>query len=216
MMSWHRWAAASAVLLLAPALACGGGDDGAPGGAGETSEPHTTSGPAPQGPLSLDELATWSGGAPAVAVADPADPPARPDGEPPVARVGEAAVSVTAPDGTVRACCVLVAASSQQRQQGLMRVTDLGGYTGMLFMWDGDNEGGFWMRNTPMPLSIAWFEADGDFVSAADMVPCGDSDACPTYDPSGPYRFALEVPQGGLAALGAVPGSRLTVGGPCA
>jgi uncharacterized membrane protein (UPF0127 family) len=202
MTSWHRWAAAAAVLALALAVACG--DDGGGGGSD-----------APSGPLSLDELAALAGDAPAVAVSPPEIRPGAPGGDPPVDGVGETAVSITAPDGSTVACCVMVAASPQQRQRGLMEVTDFGGYEGMLFVWPSDNEGGFWMRNTPTPLSIAWFDADGEFVSAADMAPCGDSDDCPTYSPAGGYRFALEVEQGGLEAIGAVPGSRLTVGGDC-
>jgi uncharacterized protein len=218
MTSWHRWAAAAAVLALAPAVACGdGGDGGGSGSAAGTQE--TTTGPseddAPEGPLSLDELAALSGDASAVASSPPQDRPGAPGGDPPVDGVGETAVSVTARDGSTIACCVMVAASPGQRQRGLMEVTDFGGYEGMLFVWPSDNEGGFWMRNTPTPLSIAWFDADGEFVSAADMEPCGDSDDCPTYSPTGAYRFALEVEQGGLEEIGAVRGSRLTVGGDC-
>ena len=92
----------------------------------------------------------------------------------------------------------MVAASAEQRERGLMEVTDLAGYEGMLFVWDDDTRGGFWMRNTPTPLSIAWVDAEGGIVSSADMEPCADSDDCPTYPPDGRYRFALEVPKGEL------------------
>lgn len=170
----------------------------------------------PADPVTPDDLAEWSGGAPAVGPGDLAEPPgaARRAGLP---GVGETAASITAADGTVTGCCLLVAATDEQRQRGLMEVTDLGGYEGMVFVWDHDVETGFWMRNTPSPLSIAWFDAAGDFVSATDMTPCAaDADDCPTYPPDGPYRFAVEVFQGDLAALGAGPGSRLTLGGACA
>jgi uncharacterized membrane protein (UPF0127 family) len=130
--------------------------------------------------------------------------------------VGEVAIAITAADGRVSACCVMVAASAEQRQRGLMEVTELGGYEGMLFVWDTDTAGPFYMRNTPTPLSIAWFDASGAFVSAADMEPCADVADCPLYAPEGPYRFALEVPQGDLAVLGVGPGSRLSAGGGCA
>ena len=46
-----------------------------------------------------------------------------------------------------------------QRRMGLMRVTDLKGYVGMVFRFPTDSQSGFHMRNTPMPLSIAWFAA---------------------------------------------------------
>lgn len=111
--------------------------------------------------------------------------------------------------------CALLADTSEQHAQGLMHRTDLGGRDGMLFRFPDDVTAAFYMKDTPMPLSIAWFEADGDFVSATDMEPCLGGGSCPTYAAAGPYRYALEVPQGRLPELGAVPGSRLTVGGPC-
>ena len=60
-----------------------------------------------------------------------------------------------------------------------VRDPSLGGYDGMLFVFDQDEQVGFWMRNTPMPLSIAYFDGDGRFVSASDMAPCADSPAAP-------------------------------------
>jgi uncharacterized membrane protein (UPF0127 family) len=127
----------------------------------------------------------------------------------------ETAVSITDANGNVTGCCVLVAVTAGQREQGLMQVTDLGGYDGMLFVWNADTSGGFWMRNTPTPLSIAFFDAEGGFVSATDMAPCGDSDSCPTYPSGGTYRFALEVPQGMLDDLGVGEGSTIDIGGEC-
>jgi uncharacterized protein len=129
---------------------------------------------------------------------------------------GEVAIAVTGPDGEVTGWCVLLAATREQRQRGLMEVTDLGGYAGMLFVWDSDVSSSFYMRNTPTPLSIGWFAADGDMVSTADMEPCPDVAGCPTYAPGGPYRLALEVPQGLLDRLGVTDGSTLAAGGPCA
>jgi uncharacterized membrane protein (UPF0127 family) len=129
---------------------------------------------------------------------------------------GEVAIAITGPDGAVAGWCVLVAATAEQRQRGLMEVSDLGGYTGMLFVWDADSSSSFYMRNTPTPLSIAWFDADGALVSTADMDPCPDIEGCPTYPSGGSYRFALEVPQGSLADVGVVDGSSVAVGGSCA
>jgi len=112
--------------------------------------------------------------------------------------------------------CALLAESALQKARGLMGRTDLAGHDGMLFVWDSDTSGGFWMKDTVLPLSIAWFDAGGRFVSSADMEPCLNRGSnCPNYDPAGPYRFALEVPQGKLAAMGIGPGSVLQVGGPC-
>jgi uncharacterized protein len=120
---------------------------------------------------------------------------------------------VTLADGEVCQLCLWVAETSAQRQRGLMGVTDLGGADGMVFVYDRPASGQFWMRGTPMPLSIAFFAADGSFVSATDMEPCltGPAAACPRYAAAGPYVAAIEVPQGRLAELGIGPGSRLVL-----
>ena len=91
-----------------------------------------------------------------------------------------------------------------------------GSGNGMVFAFPEDNDTGFWMMNTVMPLSIAWFEDDGDLVSTADMAPCTSQTDCPTYPPTGSYRFALEVPQGDLGRLGVEEGSTIALSGDCA
>lgn len=128
---------------------------------------------------------------------------------------GTVTVRVTLPDGSVREWCLWLADTDPLRQRGLMFVTDpdLEGHPGMLFAFAGDQTGGFWMRNTRLPLSIAYLDADGHPVSTTDMTPCPDEDAtCPSYAPGGPYRYTVEVPQGRLGALGIVEGSTVTVG----
>src|SRR5687767_4683801 len=55
----------------------------------------------------------------------------------------------TAADLTPTELCALLAATDDQRAQGLMRVTDLKGYPGMVFRFPADSSGGFYMRNTP-------------------------------------------------------------------
>jgi len=128
----------------------------------------------------------------------------------------ELGITVDPGDGSLLSWCVLAALTSQQRAQGLMEVTDLQGYSGMAFVYEEDVQNGFYMRNTPTPLSIAWIAADGEVVAITDMAPCEDRDGCPTYAPDGPYRYALEVFQGDLPALGITEGSKVTVGGTCA
>ncbi|MET0144807.1 MAG: DUF192 domain-containing protein [Ilumatobacteraceae bacterium] len=117
---------------------------------------------------------------------------------------------ISAADGTVCDVCLWVAATAAERAQGLMGVTDLGGADGMVFLWDEPTTSQFWMRDTPMPLSIAFF-ADGEFVSSADMVPCmtGPAEGCPRYTAAAPYVAAIEVFPGGLEAIAVRDGSRL-------
>ncbi|HEX2062946.1 MAG TPA: DUF192 domain-containing protein, partial [Acidimicrobiales bacterium] len=112
--------------------------------------------------------------------------------------------------------CALLAESREQLARGLMGRRDLAGYDGMVFRFAGEHEGAFYMRNVPIPLSIAWFDAEGRFVSAADMAPCEDREGCPRYFAAAPYRYAIEVPAGGLDRLGIGPGSVLELGGGCA
>jgi len=125
----------------------------------------------------------------------------------------EVAVEVTRVDGQVVSWCLLLADTPERRQRGLMTVTDplLGGYHGMLFRFDAPSDVGFWMRNTPQPLSIAYIGEAGELVSATEMAPCEDSPTCPDYPAAGPYRWAVEVPAsvGGVASLGIEPGAVL-------
>lgn len=95
-----------------------------------------------------------------------------------------------------------------------MGQTSLHGFAGMVFEFPRPTRTAFYMKDTPMPLSIAWFGADGRFVGADNMAPCG-AGPCPTYSAGVPYKYALEVPQGDLAGLGIGAGSVLTVGGSC-
>ena len=97
-----------------------------------------------------------------------------------------------------REIVVAVADTPDKRSQGLMGVTDLGGLDGMLFVFQVDSDAGFWMKNTLIPLDIAFFAVEGTFVDSLTMAPCTE-DPCPTYRPSGSYRFALEAPAGDLA-----------------
>lgn len=134
-----------------------------------------------------------------------------------LAAFSEVAITVDPPgEGGLLAWCLLAAITAEQRSRGLMEVTDLQGYSGMAFLYDEPVENAFYMRNTPMPLSIAWIDGDGALVSTADMVPCEDREGCPTYPPAGPYRTAIEVPQGRLGHLGITEGAIVTVDGACA
>jgi uncharacterized membrane protein (UPF0127 family) len=157
----------------------------------------------------------------ATTTAPPAEQPLA-GGRTPLEGFGEIEIRVVeGPDGETVVLCVLHAETPEQRRRGLMQVEDptLGGYDGMLFAYPADTDGGFWMKDTLLPLSIAYLDADGAVVSTEDMEPCPPAtERCPSYPPAGPYRWALEVVQGGLAPLGLTEGgrARVEVGGACA
>lgn len=106
---------------------------------------------------------------------------------------------------------VHVADTPELRQRGLMGVEHLEREGGMLFVNPGDTSGGFWMRDTLIPLSIAFLAADGTVLAILDMEPC-TADPCPVHDPGVSYRNALEVNQGRFGDLGLTePGWRVDI-----
>jgi uncharacterized membrane protein (UPF0127 family) len=85
-----------------------------------------------------------------------------------------------------------LALTSSSRAVGLMNRRKAPA-DGMLFVFSSDTTGGFWMKNTLVPLKIVFFDAEGVRVRKLSMVPCR-RDACPIYTPGRRYRFALELP----------------------
>ena len=106
---------------------------------------------------------------------------------------------------------VEVATTPPQRAQGLMGRTHLADGTGMLFVFEEPNRHCFWMKDTALPLSVAFLADDGTVVGIADMQPQTTDLHCA----KAPVRYALEVRQGGFGSRGIAPGGRLT-GGPLA
>ena len=158
----------------------------------------------------------------AVGANQPPDPTLRPaEGQvtlnrTPFGDFGEIAFRIEgAPAQAAATRCALLAETAAQQSRGLMNRTDIGGYDGMLFRFTADTTTSFFMKDTPLPLSIAFFDGSGQFVSTADMAPCIHQPTCPTYSAARPYRYALEVPQGALPRLGIGPGTRLVTTGPC-
>jgi len=103
---------------------------------------------------------------------------------------------------------VNVATSDEERQQGLMGVTSLPENEGEVFLWSAPTLGGFWMKDTLIPLSIAFWDKGGRIVGMLDMEPC-HADPCPIYHSPGPYVGAVEVNGGYLASHGVAIGDRV-------
>jgi uncharacterized membrane protein (UPF0127 family) len=103
---------------------------------------------------------------------------------------------------------VEVADSPAERERGLMNRTSLPRDQGMVFVWGSDHTGAFWMKDTRIPLSIAFYGADGRVLKIFDMVPCR-RDPCPLYDPEVAYRGALEVNRGAFGRWRIAEGDRL-------
>ncbi len=104
---------------------------------------------------------------------------------------------------------VEIARTPQQRQVGLMGRTRLDDNAGMLFVFEQPGTQCFWMKNTLIPLSIAFLADDGSIVNIADMQP----QALDLHCSQAPVGHALEVKQGGFSSKGIRPGMRIT-GGP--
>ena len=92
------------------------------------------------------------------------------------------------------------------RQKGLMGRTRLGDDEAMLFVFEDADRHCFWMKRTPIPLSVAFLADDGTIVGIADMEPDSETQHCAPR----PVRLALEVRAGGFARKGMTPGTRLS------
>ena len=87
---------------------------------------------------------------------------------------------------------VEVADEPGERSQGLMNRDSMPDDAGMLFVWPEDTESGFWMKDTLIPLSIAFVTAGGVVIDVQDMEPQSEE----FHRAPRPYRYAVEVNQG--------------------
>lgn len=100
-----------------------------------------------------------------------------------------------------------VAATLPERTQGLMHRRSLDRNQGMIFVFPETAIHCFWMKNTPLPLSIAFLDEKGSIVGIDEMAPDTETSHCPPR----PARFALEMNAGWFKARGLKPGN--TIGG---
>ena len=99
-----------------------------------------------------------------------------------------------------------IASTPQSRMIGLMMRERLAPNHGMVFVFDDKSQHCFWMRNTVIPLSIAFIDDDGTVVSIADMSPKSEASTCPQR----PVRYALEMDQGWFAKRGVTAGTKIS------
>ncbi len=95
-----------------------------------------------------------------------------------------------------------VAANDADREQGLMYRSQLGPNEGMLFVFGENAVHCFWMKNTLIPLSIAFIRADGTITDIDEMQAETTNNHCPRNNGT----FALEMPKGWFTAKGIKPG----------
>jgi uncharacterized membrane protein (UPF0127 family) len=105
---------------------------------------------------------------------------------------------------------VEIAVTPTQQAQGLSGRRALAPGSGMAFLWTSEIRGRFWMKDTSIPLSIAFWNKSGRILRILDMAPCR-RDPCKVYDPKVAFRGALEVNRGAFARWGVRPGARVTI-----
>lgn len=98
-----------------------------------------------------------------------------------------------------------VASNNETRSRGLMYRKELAPNGGMLFVFEQLAVQCFWMRNTVIPLSIAFMTDDGTITNIADMAPMTENSHCS----SAPVRLALEMEQGWFAKRGISAGKKI-------
>lgn len=98
-----------------------------------------------------------------------------------------------------------VAAEPGHRSRGLMYRKSLASNAGMLFVFDQPAAHCMWMKNTYVPLSVAFLDEQGAIINIADMQPHSEETHCAAK----PALYALEMNRGWFAARGVKPGMRL-------
>jgi uncharacterized protein len=108
---------------------------------------------------------------------------------------GSTTIAITSSTGERSEVEVEIADDQAEQRRGLMERTELAEDAGMLFVFDREEPRSFWMRNTLIPLSIAYIASDGRIVDIQDMQPL-DETSHPSAEPA---QYALEVNQGFFA-----------------
>lgn len=104
---------------------------------------------------------------------------------------------------------VEIANSPEARAQGLMGRERLGENAGMLFVYKGDARRFFWMKNTRIPLSLAFIDKSGEVLEIIHLQPHKPGMRIPSYRSRNKVRRVLEVNQGWFLRNGFGPGARV-------
>ncbi len=102
-----------------------------------------------------------------------------------------------------------VARTEEQRAIGLMNRKEMGANAGMLFVFEQPGVQCFWMRNTLIPLAVAFVGDDGTIINLDEMQPLSDASHCSAK----PVRYVLEMNQGWFTKRALKAGTKLR-GGP--
>ncbi len=98
-----------------------------------------------------------------------------------------------------------IANTHNQRMQGLMHRQFLPKNQGIIFVFEQTAHHCMWMRNTLIPLSVAFIDQNGIILNIIDMLPMNETQHCATH----PVKFALEMNQGWFSQRGVQPGQRV-------
>jgi uncharacterized membrane protein (UPF0127 family) len=119
--------------------------------------------------------------------------------------------TIATPSGAKRVVLqVELARTRAERQQGLMGRRTLGAKAGMVFLYPEPHRGSFWMKDTLIPLDIAFYDGRGRILRVLTMQPCR-RDPCTLYAPNVAFRGALEVRAGSFSRWGVRAGDRIAV-----
>jgi uncharacterized protein len=124
--------------------------------------------------------------------------------------VDRGTATITTRSGTRVVLQVEIARTRAERQLGLMGRGSLAPKAGMVFLYPRSVSGGFWMKDTLIPLDIAFYDARGRILRILTMAPC-KRDPCRIYSPGVAYRAALEVNAGSFRRWNVRPGDRIAV-----
>ena len=100
---------------------------------------------------------------------------------------------------------VEIAATEEEKRTGLMYRRSLGENGGMLFIYENEGRWAMWMKNTYVPLSVAFIDRNGRILNIEDMQPLTED----SHQASGPAKYALEMNQGWFARRGIAKGDKV-------